>query len=203
MLFGAPVLLILAIGLLDSLSRSGTWKAGMATALLLSLATFYVGHGASLAYRESRRSTPLHTRRGTLYQTPERASNYQKLIDRITADTRPGAQVLVYPYSAMLYFLTETQNPTRYDYLLPGQTTAAQFREVLSLLESENAPELILSTWRDIKVSLPLLFPNVPREVFEEHPIERFLQGAEGKFRILEDDPLFVAYAALREATQR
>jgi hypothetical protein len=194
MLFGAPVLLILAIALLDLQPVGQVARSRWLTGLLAGLAMFYVANGASLGWRETRRNTAVYSRRGVFYQTPERAHHYQKIISGIQARAAEGEQILCYPYSSMLYFLTATHNPTRFDYLLPARTTPDQFEEVYRFLLSENTPRYVFSSWREFQKPLPGLFPTVPLTVLMDHPLEKFLLDPRTPFRAIEEEAGFVIF---------
>jgi hypothetical protein len=56
-------------------------------------------------------------------------------------------QILVYPSDPGMYLLTDTANPTRFQLLIPGYTTAAQFAEVQETLERERVPFVVRSFW--------------------------------------------------------
>jgi hypothetical protein len=52
-------------------------------------------------------------------------------------------QMLAYPSDPGMYLLTDTANPTRFQLLIPGYTTAAQFAEVQQTLERERIPFVV------------------------------------------------------------
>jgi hypothetical protein len=194
MLFGAPVLLILAVAALYWASEWRVWGIRATSGVLVLLAVFYVGNGGSQMWRERRRNAEVYTRRGVFYQTPERARHYQAMITSIESLVRPGDQVLCYPYASMLYFLTATRNPTRFEHLLPGWATSAQFAEVRRMLESEKSPLFVFSNWRESRHSFPEIFPTVPPALFQDHPIERFLACETTLFRPVREEPRFVMF---------
>lgn len=53
--------------------------------------------------------------------------------------------IFVYPCAAALYLMTETSNPTRFQLLVPGYNTEAQFAEVEQTLERERVPFVVRS----------------------------------------------------------
>jgi hypothetical protein len=60
-------------------------------------------------------------------------------IDALRAALRAAdvKKIVVYPCGAAVYLVTETQNPTRFQLLIPGYNTAEQFAEVERTLERE------------------------------------------------------------------
>jgi 4-amino-4-deoxy-L-arabinose transferase-like glycosyltransferase len=73
----------------------------------------------------------LVTRRGVVI-TPVK----DKVIAQIQAQTAPGEQILSYPYSSMLYYLTGTYSPTSFEYYQPGMHTREQSLDLLSQLQA-------------------------------------------------------------------
>ncbi len=199
-LFGTPLLLIAAVAFLYESVRGRKPRSAPATAMLAIVVLIYIGQGVSQVSRELRRDAPIPTRRGTLYQTPERARQFKFVIDEIERRAPQGSEVFIYPYASLYYFLTGTSNPTRFEYLLPGQTTPEQFGEVLEKLACETAPPLIFCFWHASRASLPILFPTVSLEQLENHPIERFLRSGEGAYRRVFEDPLLAVFSTVGEA---
>ena len=61
----------------------------------------------------------------------------------VKAEVPRGSELYVHPYMPVLYFLTGTRNPTRYDYLAPGMMTAADEARVLADLQ-QRPPERVM-----------------------------------------------------------
>ena len=73
----------------------------------------------------------LETRRGAV-STPIK----DHIVEAIQAQTIPGDRILSYPYSSMLYYLTQTSGPTVFDYYQPGMHTREQASDLLWQLRS-------------------------------------------------------------------
>ncbi len=196
MMFGAPLLLILSCALLCDVPQGRLAFLRVASALSLCLVLYHLGLGASLAGREQRRHYPIQTRRGTVYQTAEKARHLQSLVDEIQGLVPAGGDVLLYPYSTMLYFLTATNNPTRYDYLLPGETTRRQFAEVIRFLETSQPPVPVVSFWKERRVTLRSAFPGISEEVWRHHPVESYLKRSSDRYRPLAESAGFTVFCA-------
>lgn len=54
-------------------------------------------------------------------------------------------EIFVYPCAAALYLMTDTDNPTRFQLLLPGYNTEDHFNEVRETLERERVPFVVRS----------------------------------------------------------
>lgn len=69
--------------------------------------------------------------------------------------------IFVYPCAAGLYLMTDTDNPTRYQLLLPGYNTADHFEEVRETLERQRVPFVVRSFyfWGAKGKSQDLLLP--------------------------------------------
>jgi hypothetical protein len=67
--------------------------------------------------------------------------------------------VLVYPTHPAMYLLTDTSNPTRFQLIMPGYTTAEQYAEVQATLERERVPFVVRTFywWGPSKDADPLL----------------------------------------------
>jgi len=194
MLFGVPILLILTVKLLYEAGYRRAPASRFAALLLICFALFYLVQGVSLARRELRRNSPIQTRRGVIYQTHARAQRLQIVINSVQSRVSKGSEVFIYPYDSILYFLTGTVNPTRLDWLLPGETMPEQFEKVIQLLKSEEAPPFVFSFWKQRKRILPRLFPNVPREKLQQHPIEQFLLSSSSPYRVELEGETFVVF---------
>lgn len=64
-------------------------------------------------------------------------------IAELLARVRPRQTLFVYPYKPLFYFLTQSDNPTRYPYLQPGLMSDQDVRIALSELEAR-PPEWVL-----------------------------------------------------------
>ena len=71
---------------------------------------------------------------------------------------RPGEEVFVYPYCPMYYFLSATNNPTRYGMLMYNYDTPSHFEEVVRVLEQRRVRYVLWDTHFQAK-EVPALFP--------------------------------------------
>jgi 4-amino-4-deoxy-L-arabinose transferase-like glycosyltransferase len=85
------------------------------------------------------RLLPLHTPVGDVRASAADAPAIQELLTRVG----PHQSLFVYPYKPLLYFLTQTKNPTRYSYLFPGMMTSEDAGIALSELEAQ-PPDWVL-----------------------------------------------------------
>ena len=55
----------------------------------------------------------------------------------------PENKILVYPYLPLYYYLTDTANPTRYEYFQPGMHTPQQAEEMLAEITAARVPVVL------------------------------------------------------------
>ena len=85
------------------------------------------------------RLVPLQTPVGDVRASVAEAPAVRELLARV----QPGQALFVYPYKPLFYFLTQTENPTRYSYLGPGMMTSEDAGLALEELQT-NPPEWVL-----------------------------------------------------------
>lgn len=123
--YGSPILLVLAFhlyGQLKSRFAARALQAVMACAVMLAALNPLV------ALLTNNRTV---TRRGVVYDSVAR----DPVLDFLMAHTKPGEPVFVYPYAPMYYFLTATENPTRFNFMMYNFHTESHFREAVEALE--------------------------------------------------------------------
>jgi hypothetical protein len=76
---------------------------------------------------------------------------------RATLLAAGATDMFVYPTQPGMYLMTDTSNPTRFQLLIPGYTTAEQFAEVERTLERERVPFVVRAVWFWRKGDDPLL----------------------------------------------
>jgi MFS family permease len=85
----------------------------------------------------------------------EQAHVVADFVQRLQASVPPDRSMLVLPYQPMFYFLCERRNPTRWNYLWPGDQTAQDHERLIE--EAERAPPAIvlLAERRDVAAFAP------------------------------------------------
>jgi 4-amino-4-deoxy-L-arabinose transferase-like glycosyltransferase len=95
---------------------------------------------AFLAMAESRpRGLEMSTPVGKIRASAEE----DQTLSGVLAHVHPHDTLFVYPYKPLLYFLTQTENPTRYSYLAPGMMTSEDAGLVLADLKRK-PPQWVL-----------------------------------------------------------
>ena len=144
--------------------------AGAVFALLLMVFT-----GSRKALNTVRIDAPVETRRGVFYVAPEAAEEMRRTIAAIQNAVPAGAETFFFPYSAEMYFLTATRNPTRYDVLLPEFHSPRQIEEAIVTLRARR-PVFIFSFDAMERLTIRPHFPDDPPDVHGPHPVEKVLR---------------------------
>lgn len=176
--FGSPVLIILSIRFLSESTRR-------LSRLALVLLTGSAGTLAICSLLSVVTAHPVATRVGEV-----RLLNSGQEIAALNMHFAPGEEVFVYPYCPTYYFLTQTNNPTRFSELQPTFNTHAQVQEVISSLESRKIKHVL---W-DLHYSntLARVFPASLHLPYDLAPVETYLRAhynviwSQNEFQILE-----------------
>ncbi len=178
LVFGSPLLLVLCLHLLATLD-SGWWQAcKLALGSSLALLAIFNLLGPATA------TAKMVTRRGIVY-----AAASDGALEFLEQHTRPGERAFVYPYSPMYYFLSGTENATRYSILVYRINTDAQFREVVAALEKDQVRYVL---WDAEGSDLRRLFPSYDPPPAESLILEPYLTahyrmvGVQNGVRLLE-----------------
>jgi hypothetical protein len=60
-----------------------------------------------------------------------RGASVADFIRKVQASTPAGRSILCLPYQPMVYFLSERRNPTRWDYIWPGDQSAEEYERLI------------------------------------------------------------------------
>jgi hypothetical protein len=81
--------------------------------------------------------------RGGVYIASNVALLLESMVKTIQAHAPPDRSILVLPYQPMIYFLAQRHNPTRWNYLWPGDQTAEDHRRLIEQA-MHDAPAAVL-----------------------------------------------------------
>ena len=95
----------------------------------IPLATLFALNDVTGSWSARAVSSPV----GIIRVAPDLKPDVQELLAAI----HPGQTLFVYPYSPILYFITQAKNPTRFGYLQPGLMTPRDEAGALHQLESQ------------------------------------------------------------------
>ena len=97
------------------------------------------------------------------------------VVEYVQAHVAAGEKILVYPYLPLYYYLTDTANPTRYEYFQPGMHTPQQAQEMLAEISTAARVPVVLfeaSFWEKI----PTSWPGTPLSAIVRDPIADYIQ---------------------------
>jgi hypothetical protein len=163
LVYGSPLLVILLLRLVNQFGHAFTRKAIKLTALAaIALAVF----NACLTLTAQTKTT---TVRGSVYMFKR-----DPILDFLNTHVKPGEEMFVYSYSPMYYFLSGTNNPTRYSILMYQMNTDSQFLDVARSLKAGNFRYVVWDNVMDNK-KIPTFFPGYHPPPKGERVVEQYL----------------------------
>ena len=118
------------------------FNLSIAAAICASAWLFVVYDAAIPELNESAGPLRLARAGGLRIPQPEILTDF---VHRLQAYVPPEHSILALPYEPMFYFLTERRNPTRWNYLWPGDQTAADHAHLIAEAERD-PPDIVLLT---------------------------------------------------------
>jgi hypothetical protein len=95
------------------------------------------------------------------------------VIDYVQAHVPPGEPLLVYPYMATYYYLTETHSPTRFEFSQPGMHTYEQMQ--LMMAEFSAHPTQFVVYEPAFLDHIHDSWPNTPAEALARDPLGSYI----------------------------
>jgi hypothetical protein len=89
------------------------------------------------------------------------ASVITNFVHKLQNDVPPTRSILALPYQPMFYFLCERRNPTRWNYLWPGDQTAQDHARFIEESERDPPARILLSEQRELAESAPAILEYV------------------------------------------
>jgi 4-amino-4-deoxy-L-arabinose transferase-like glycosyltransferase len=160
----APVSYALAAALISLALPRWAQAASVITAMFAS--TLLLLHLAT-TLGSGRLATPI----GEVRTSPDSVKPVQDLL----AMVHPGDSAFVYPYAPLLYFLTQTKNPTRYSHLAPGQMTDPDEQSALADLR-RSPPQWVLLL-RLTPEDFLRVFPNADLSILHFQLLENWIDA--------------------------
>jgi len=87
----------------------------------------------------------------------EQAHVIADFVQRLQASVPPERSILVLPYQPMFYFLCERRNPTRWNYLWPGDQTAQDHERLIEEAERDPPAIVLLAQQSDVAAFAPAI----------------------------------------------
>jgi hypothetical protein len=177
LVFGCSIWFILLCALL------GKIRLSRGPAFLLAPSLIALG---SLNFTATlRAATRIETRRGVIY-----GFKGEPGLAFLIAHTTQGEPAFIYPYSPIYYFLSGTENATRFSFLLYGFNTPDQFRSAIEGIESKRVRYILWDTRvteKDFAQWFPAYIPPSQKDQIMENYLNSHYHevGLEGDFRML------------------
>lgn len=135
------------------------WQKRRGLALGVAFAVGFVYFGvfvSSVRYHQSFQY-PIRTVAGTLWsREAQSAMLHQQIFASAVQSSPPGSSTFAWPFCASFYLLTDTKNPTRLDFMVPGWQSKAQ-------------AQLLAQTLRESDVEWIYYYPLEPT-VLQDYP---------------------------------
>ncbi|MFN7998319.1 MAG: glycosyltransferase family 39 protein [Bryobacteraceae bacterium] len=132
--FGSPLLIILAVYLCSRAAQKWPVRAAVRVAFLSACTLAALNPLVALTA-----SHTLPTRRGLVRDT----SKNNPVLAFLNEHVKPGDSIFVYPYAPLYYFLSATHNPTRYSILMYNINTDAQFTDAIRALDTNQVRYIV------------------------------------------------------------
>jgi len=87
----------------------------------------------------------------------EHAHAVADFVQRLQADVSPERSILALPYQPMFYFLCDRRNPTRWNYLWPGDQRAQDHERLIEEAERDPPAVVLLAQQREVAAFAPTI----------------------------------------------
>jgi hypothetical protein len=92
------------------------------------------------------------------------AAKFENLIAMIQKYVAPDRSILCLPYQPMLYFLSERRNPTRWNYLWPGDQTPQDHQNLIDQAKRDTPGMVIIFNRQNVQRYAPTIIDYVDSE---------------------------------------
>jgi hypothetical protein len=166
--FLQPIFFLLIAWLLDGKEIRSSFIRRLAPAVGFCLSISLLAMGAQGFVFQALSREKVLTRRGVVSM-----GTRDMVVDYIQAHVPPGEPLLVYPYMATYYYLTETHSPTRFEFSQPGMHTYEQMQLMTEEFSAHPTqfvvyepafPDHIHDSW-----------PNTPAEALARDPLGSYI----------------------------
>jgi hypothetical protein len=163
LVFGSPLLIVLFVYYLQQYRAK---LADLALQILAISATCLACFNLFLALS----ARPVATRAGSVALLKS-----DPIITVLQSKADAGEEIFAYPYCAMYYFLSATENPTRYAALLYNFNTPSQFEEVITVLDQRRVKYVVWN--KGFEENAKAVFPGMKNVRGDQLIIEPYLES--------------------------
>jgi Dolichyl-phosphate-mannose-protein mannosyltransferase len=164
----APLYYLVLAWALEGRDVPGTLFRALRPALRILVGVTFGLLAVVVLFRAVTARVGIPTRRGMV-----KAPAADTVIPYLDEHVPAGSPMLVYPYLPLYYYLTDTFNPTPYEYIQFGMHTPEQMAEVVRALERDQTPAALYQV--DFAEKIPTTWPETPAEALAHDPIGDYL----------------------------
>jgi hypothetical protein len=125
----------------------------------------------------------LETSWGGIYLEPAEASVAREIVDFIMAQKDKGHRVVVLPEGHMIYALTRTEAPSRWETIIPGILSPSQEQQYIADLSRSDANYIVLTNRKTAEYGAPYFGIDYNRSIYEWIEANYRVAGQFGHFR--------------------
>ena len=162
-----PIFFLALAWLLGGRNIRGRFLTQIAPVLGFCLSMSLLTLAAQLFF-STRIGTSVVTRRGTI-TTEGRDTVIPYVQDHVAA----GEEILIYPYQSTYYYLTQTSNPTSFDFYQPGMHTDQQLRKMME--EFKAHPTRAVLYQPAFADRIHKAWPNTPPTEYAQDPMADYI----------------------------
>ena len=129
------------------------------------------------------RTARLDTTWGEIYLAPEEASVARQIIGFVLEQTRKGKQIVIVPEGNMIYALTGTEAPNRWETIIPGVLSPSQEDDYIADLTRGNAAYILLTNRRTGEYGAPYFGIDYDLKIYQWIEANYRIIGEFGCFR--------------------
>ena len=153
-----PFFLLAAFGwsiVRERIARKRTIDVALSVSLAIAVAAFLWILRPVLLPDISHATEQLNLPRGGV-RVPQ-AAVIANLFENVQAAVPPSRSILALPYQPMFYFLSERRNPTRWNYLWPGDQTTRDYENLIEQAERDPPAVVLLSQQDAVEKFAPII----------------------------------------------
>jgi hypothetical protein len=94
----------------------------------------------------------------------EAAKSFKESVELMQRLAPPDRSILCLPYQPMIYFLCQRRNPTRWNYLWPGDQTPDDHKELIRQAKSDPPAVVLITEESEMASYAPAILDYVRRE---------------------------------------
>jgi hypothetical protein len=129
------------------------------------------------------RTARLETSWGGIYLDPAEASVARQIIDFISEQRQKGRRVVVLPEGHMIYALTGTEAPSRWETIIPGILSPPQEEDYIADLRRADADYILVTNRKTSEYGAPYFGIDYDREIYQWIEANYQVAGEFGRFR--------------------